>query len=173
VAFDIDANGILHVSAKDLGTGKEQKITITANSGLSDQDIEKMVKDAEAHAEADKKEKEAVETRNRADSMIFQTEKQLKEFEGKVPDEIKKPVEDGIADLKKAKEADDIPKMREVMQRIEEHLMKLGEEIYKQSGAQAGAQGAQPGPQPDAAPGPEAGSQDEKVVDAEVIEDDN
>jgi molecular chaperone DnaK len=174
VAFDIDANGILHVSAKDLGTGKEQKITITANSGLSDQDIEKMVKDAEAHAESDKKEKENVDTRNKADSMIFQTEKQLKEFDEKLPDEIKKPVEDGIADLKKAKEADDVPKMQEVMKSIEEHLMKFGEEIYKQSGAQEGAPGAQAGgAQPGATPGPEtSASNEEKVVDAEVIEDD-
>jgi len=173
VAFDIDANGILHVSAKDLGTGKEQKITITANSGLSDQDIEKMVKDAEAHAEADKQEKESVETRNRADSMIFQTEKQLKEFDEKLPDEIKKPVEEGIAELKKAKEADDVPKMREIMSRIEEQLMKFGEEIYKQSGAQEGAPGAQAGPQAGAAPGPDVSeANEEKVVDAEVIDDD-
>ena len=174
VAFDIDANGILHVSAKDLGTGKEQKITITANSGLSDQDIDKMVKDAEAHAESDKKEKENVDTHNKADSMIFQTEKQLKEFDEKVPGEIKKPVEEGIADLKKAKEANDVPKMQEVMKSIEEHLMKFGEEIYKQSGAQEGAPGAQDGgAQPGAAPGPDASaSNEEKVVDAEVIEDD-
>lgn len=182
VAFDIDANGILHVTAKDLGTGKEQKITITANSGLSDQDIEKMVKDAEAHAEEDKKEKEKIETRNKAESMIFQTEKQLKEFDEKLPEDVKKPVEEGIEDLKKAKEADDIEKMNEIMKSIEEHLMKFGEEIYKQSGGEGmpGAEGF-PGGAPGAAPGPEAagaapgGSEpkkddEEKIVDAEVID---
>jgi len=178
VAFDIDANGILHVTAKDLGTGKEQKITITANSGLSDQDIEGMVKDAEAHAEEDKAEKEKVDTRNHADSMIFQTEKQLKEFGDKLSDEIKKPVEDGIEELKKAKEADDIQAMKDVMQKIEEHLMKFGEEIYKQSGgagdpAAAGAPGgAAPGP--DAAQGADDAKKanDDNIVDAEVIDDD-
>ncbi|MCK5844151.1 MAG: Hsp70 family protein, partial [Victivallales bacterium] len=150
------------------------KITITANSGLSDQDIDKMVKDAEMHAESDKKEKEDVDTHNKADSMIFQTEKQLKEFDEKLPEDIKKPVEEGIADLKKAKEANDVPKMQEVMKSVEEHLMKFGEEIYKQSGAQEGAPGAQEGgPQPGAAPGPDASApNEEKVVDAEVIEDD-
>ena len=177
VAFDIDANGILHVSAKDLGTGKEQKITITANSGLSDQDIEKMVKDAEAHAEDDKKEKDKVETRNRADSMIFQTEKQLKEFEDKLPDEVKKPVQDGIEELKKAKEADDLEKMKSVMQDIEQHLMKFGEEIYKQSGGAGmpGQDGAAPG---GAAPGPDSENSestgtkkdDDDIVDAEVVD---
>ena len=180
VAFDIDANGILHVTAKDLGTGKEQKITITANSGLSDQDIEGMVKDAEAHADEDKTEKDKVDTRNRADSMIFQTEKQLKEFDEKLPDEIKKPVIDGIEDLKKAKESDDIEKMKEVMQKIEEHLMKFGEEIYKQSGGQ-GMPGQDGAPAPDAAgaaPGGDSAEEDKKkkndenIVDAEVIDDD-
>lgn len=178
VSFDIDANGILHVTAKDLGTGKEQKITITANSGLSDQDIEKMVKDAEAHAADDKQEKEKVDTRNRAESMIFQTEKQLKEFDDKLPDEVKKPVKDGIEELKKAKEADDTAKMKEVMQKIEEHLMKFGEEIYKQSGGSGmpGQDGGAPGPDAaGAAPGggdDKNKKDDDNVVDAEVIDDD-
>jgi len=179
VAFDIDANGILHVTAKDLGTGKEQKITITANSGLSDKDIENMVKDAEAHAEADKAEKEKVDTRNQADSMIFQTEKQLKEFDEKLPDDVKNPVKDGIEALKKAKEADDIPKMQEEMKKIEEHLMKFGEEIYKQSGGQGmpGQEGGFPGGAPGTAPGPDAGNSsadnkkdDDNIVDAEVVD---
>lgn len=177
VSFDIDANGILHVTAKDLGTGKEQKITITANSGLSDQDIERMVKDAESHAEDDKAEKDKVDTRNRAESMIFQTEKQLKEFDDKLPEEIKKPVKDGIEDLKKAKDADDIEKMKEVMQKIEEHLMKFGEEIYKQSGG-TGDPGAAPGFNAAGASSGEAENNqknkkdDDNVVDAEVIDDD-
>jgi molecular chaperone DnaK len=189
VTFDIDANGILNVTAKDLGTGKLQKITITASSGLNDKDIEKMVKDAEKFAEQDKSEKEKIEIRNKADMMIYHTEKQLKEFAEKLPDNVKKPVEDGIAELKKAKESDDIEKMKTTMKDIEEHLMKFGEEIYRQSGGAgqpgAGAPGA----------GPEAGQQagqaesepnepepksskkkssgkDEKVVDAEIVDDD-
>ncbi|HBC88871.1 MAG TPA: molecular chaperone DnaK [Lentisphaeria bacterium] len=187
VTFDIDANGILNVTAKDLGTGKVQKITITASSGLSDKDIEKMVKDAEKFAEQDKGEKDKIETRNKAESMIYHTEKQMKEFGEKLPDNVKKPVEEGIEELKKAKEADDIEKMKGTMKKIEEHLMKFGEEIYKQAGAnqagagaaggQAGAAGGQPG-----SSGPDESEQksskkkgsssDEKVVDAEVVDDD-
>ncbi|MFZ2655562.1 MAG: Hsp70 family protein, partial [Victivallales bacterium] len=189
VTFDIDANGILNVTAKDLGTGKVQKITITASSGLNDKDIEKMVKDAEKFAEQDKSEKEKIETRNKADSMIYHTEKQMKEFGEKLPDNVKKPVQDGIDELKKAKEADDIEKMKNTMKSIEEHLMKFGEEIYKQAGAnQAGAAGAggagagsageqAGGPSEQAADDSEKKSSkkkgsDEKVVDAEVVDDD-
>ncbi len=177
VAFDIDANGILHVTAKDLGTGKEQKITITANSGLSDKDIDKMVKDAEAHAADDKVEKDKVDTRNHAESMIFQVEKQLKEFDEKLPDEIKQPVKDGIEELKRAKDADDTQKMKDVMQKIEQHLMKFGEEIYKQAGG-SGAPGAgqdtssfsgQPGGQD--GDSKSSKPKDDDVVDAEVVDD--
>ncbi len=191
VTFDIDANGILNVTAKDLGTGKLQKITITASSGLNDKDIEKMVKDAEKFAEQDKVEKEKIEIRNKADMMIYHTEKQLKEFSEKLPDNVKKPVEDGIAELKKAKESDDIEKMKTTMKDIEEHLMKFGEEIYRQAGG-AGQPGAGPSEAGQGA-GPEAGqsesgtgesepgaskkkkasskSKDEKVVDAEIVDD--
>jgi len=174
VSFDINANGILSVKAKDLGTGKEQQITITANSGLSDSEIDKMVKDAELHAEEDKKEKERIDTRNRAESMIFQTEKQLKEFDGKISDDIKAPIESGIEELKKAKEADDIEKMQSVMQEIESHLMKLGEEIYKQTGEAApGAE--EPAGNSDPAASEQnsnASSSDGDVVDAEIVDDD-
>ena len=100
VTFDIDANGILNVSAKDLGTGKEQKITITANSGLSEDEIKNMVNDAQAHADEDKKRKDAVDTKNRAESMVFQLEKQLKEYGGKLPDSVKKPIEDVLRRLR-------------------------------------------------------------------------
>jgi len=173
VTFDINANGILSVKAKDLGTGKEQQITITANSGLSDEEIEKMVKDAELHAEEDKKAKERIDTKNRAESLIFQTEKQLKELEGKVSDEIKAPVVSSLEDLKKAIEADDTEKMKSIMQEIEPHLMKLGEEVYKQNagaapGADAGAAGQ--GPSGDA--GQSSSSSDSDVVDAEIVDDD-
>ena len=176
VAFDIDANGILHVTAKDLGTGKEQKITITANSGLSDDEIEQMVDEAKAHADEDKKAKEKIETKNKADSMIYQTEKQLKEYGDKIPADIKQPVEDGIAKLKKQLEGEDTEGMKATMTEIEQHLMKFGEKIYEQQ--QAGAQGAQGGPEAQADAGQQAGEQggkkddDDNIVDAEVIDDD-
>jgi molecular chaperone DnaK len=126
------------------------------------------------HAEEDKKEKERIDTRNRAESMIFQTEKQLKEFEGKISDDIKGPIESGIEELKKAKEADDIEKMQSVMQEIESHLMKLGEEIYKQTGEAApGAE--EPAGNSDPAASEQnsnASSSDGDVVDAEIVDDD-
>ena len=177
VAFDIDANGILHVTAKDLGTGKEQKITITANSGLSDDEIEQMVDEAKAHADEDKKAKEQIETKNKADSMIYQTEKQLKEYGDKIPADIKQPVEDGIAKLKKQLEGEDTEGMKATMTEVEQHLMKFGEKIYEQQ-QQAGAQGAQGGQEAQADAGQQAGEQggekddDDNIVDAEVIDDD-
>jgi len=169
VSFDINANGILSVKAKDLGTGKEQQITITANSGLSDTEIDKMVKDAELHAEEDKKEKDRIDTVNKAESMIFQTEKQLKEFDDKISDEIKAPITSGIEDLKKAKEANDIEKMKEVMQSIESHLMKLGEEIYKQTGG-ADPENNQP-QNDDGETTSSSKANDDDVVDAEIVDD--
>jgi molecular chaperone DnaK len=171
VTFDIDANGILNVSAKDLGTGKEQKITITASSGLSDDEISQMVNDAKSHAEEDKERKKAVETRNRADSMVYQTERQLEEHGDKMPDEIKEPVKAGIEDLKKALEANDTARMEEVMKQLEEKLHKFAEELYKNAQADAAQQQAQGG-----APGPDAGSagakkDDDDVIDAEIVDE--
>ena len=176
VAFDIDANGILHVTAKDLGTGKEQKITITANSGLSDEEIENMVDEAKAHADEDKATKDKIETKNKADSMIYQTEKQLKEHGENMSDDIKQPVEDGIAKLKQQLESDDTEAMKATMTEIEQHLMKFGEKIYEQQQQQqaAGAQDAQ-GAQPDAAQETTDNADnkdDDNIVDAEVIDDD-
>ena len=178
VTFDIDANGILHVSAKDLGTGKEQKITITASSGLDETEINNMVKDAEAHAEEDKKKRESVETRNRADSFVYQTEKQIEENGDKLPDTVKKPVQDGIAELKKAIEADDVETMKSVMNDLETKMHSFTEELYKQ--AQASEQAAQ-----GEAGGAEQGtgaqqqtsgqdSDDDTVIDAdyEMVDDD-
>lgn len=141
VVFDIDANGILNVTAKDLGTGKQQKITITASSGLNETEIKNMVKDAEAHASDDKASREKIEIHNKADSMIYQTEKQLKEFEGKVSPAVCEPVKAGIEKLKKEFEANDTEAMKTTMQEIEEHLMKFGQEIYQQAGATGQAAG--------------------------------
>ncbi len=174
VTFDIDANGILHVTAKDLGTGKEQKITISASSGLSDDEINKMVDEAKLHADDDKKQKESIEVKNKADSMVYQTEKQLKEYGDKLPEEVKKPVEDGIAKLKSQLESEDIEGMKATMQELEEHLMKFGQQMYEQQGAQAGG----PGPQDAGAAGGQEppkenpkNSDGDDIVDAEIVDD--
>ena len=167
VTFDIDANGILNVTAKDLGTGKEQKITITAGSGLSEQEIKRMVDDAKTHEAEDKAAKEKIEVKNRADSMVYQTEKQLKELGDKVPADVKQPVQEKIDQLKKQVEANDTEAMKATMQQLEELLMKIGQSVYQQQGAQQGAPGA--GPQAGAQPGQ---AKDGDVVDAEVVDDD-
>jgi molecular chaperone DnaK len=161
VEFDIDANGIVNVAAKDKATGKEQKITIQASGGLSDDDVEKMVKDAEAHAEEDKKKKEVVEVKNNADGMIFATEKSLKEYGDKVSDDEKKAIEDAIADLKSAIESDDIDAedVKAKTEALTQASMKLGEAMYQAQAANA-----------EAGESGEASSEDDNVVDAEFEE---
>jgi len=169
VTFDIDANGILHVTAKDKGTGKEQNITITASSGLSDAEIEKMVNEAKAHAEEDKAIKDKVETRNRADSMVYQLEKQIKEFGDKVPAEVKSQLESKLEALKADIKSDNTEGMKAKMQELEQLAMKMGEAVYAQQQA-AGAAGAGTPPPPQggaAGNGPKAGGDD--VIDAEVV----
>ena len=131
VTFDIDANGIVSVSAKDKGTGKEQKIQIQASGGLSDEEIQKMVKDAEANKEADKKKRDSVDARNQADSLVFSTEKSLKEHGDKVSAEEKKAIENGISDLKKSLESTDIEDIKKKTQSLIQVSMKLGEAVYK------------------------------------------
>ena len=139
VTFDIDANGILNVTAKDKATGKEQNIRIEASSGLTEQEIEKMKKDAEANAEADAKAKESVDKLNSADSMIFQTEKQLKEFGDKLSDDKKKPVEEALEELKKSYESKDLDKIDPALEKINEAWKAASEEMYKaQQGQQEG-----------------------------------
>ncbi len=165
VTFDIDANGILHVTAKDLGTGKEQKITITASSGLSEEEIEKMVNEAKAHEADDKAAKEKVEVHNHADSMIYQLEKQLKEHGDKVPAETKAALEDKIAKLKKDLEADNTEALKAGMKELEELAMKMGEAVYAQQGANPGAGAGTPPPVQ-----PEKKSGDDDIIDAEVVE---
>ena len=169
VTFDIDANGILNVTAKDKGTGKEQHITITADSGLSDEEVERMVNEAKAHEADDKAVKDKIETKNRAESMVYQTEKQLNELGDKVPADLKAPVTDGIEKLKKAISADDTAAMKTAMQELEQQLMKIGESVYRAQqaaeGAQQGAPGAQQTP-------PQGGAKnDDGFVDAEVVDD--
>ena len=141
VTFDIDANGIVHVSAKDLGTGKEQHIRIESSSGLSDAEIDRMVKKAEANAEADKKEQEKVEIRNEADSLVYQTEKTLKELGDKVPQAEKAGIEDAVAAVKRALESGDTDEIKAKTEALKQVGMKMGEELYKQNQAAGGATG--------------------------------
>ena len=141
VTFDIDANGIVHVSAKDLGTGKEQHIQITSSSGLSDAEIEKMVKDAEANAAADKAKRESVDAHNEADSMIYATEKSLKELGDKVDAAEKQKIEDAIAALRKSLEGDNVEEIKAKTEELKNASYKIAEELYKQQAAQGGAAG--------------------------------
>ena len=140
VAFDIDANGIVHVSAKDLGTGKEQSIQITASSGLSEAEIEKLVKEAESHAEDDKKKKELIEARNHADSFAYSVEKNVKEFGDKIDAAEKARIEEGIAKLKKAVEGDDIQAINTAQEELTTASHKLAEAMYAQASQQAPGQ---------------------------------
>ncbi|MDR0722120.1 MAG: molecular chaperone DnaK [Treponema sp.] len=140
VAFDIDANGIVHVSAKDLGTGKEQKIRIESSSGLSDTDIDRMVKEAELHAEEDRKERERAEVRNEADTMIYSTEKNIKDLGDKINAADKAKAEEAIADLKRALEGAEVQAIRDKTETLKQVSYKIAEEVYKQTGAQPGQQ---------------------------------
>ena len=171
VTFDIDANGIVHVSAKDLGTGKEQHIRIESSSGLSESEIDRMVKEAEANAENDKKEREKVEVRNEADSMIYQTEKTLKEMGDKVNAADKQRIEDAVATLKKAIEGGDTADIKSKTEALQQAAYKIAEEMYKQQGTgAAGAAGA--GAAGGAAEsGPTKGTADD--VDYEVVKDED
>ena len=155
VTFDIDANGIVHVTAKDKATNKEQSIRIQANGGLSDSDIQQMVRDAETNAAEDKKRKELVEARNHADASIHQTEKSLAEFGDKVSAEDKASIESALADLKSARDADDVEAITSKTQGLMQASMKLGEAMYKAQ-ASANEGGAAPS--------------DDGVVDAEFEE---
>ncbi len=141
VTFDIDANGIVNVSAKDTATGKEQQIRIQASGGLSDEDIERMVQEAEANAEADKERREGVEVRNTADALVHAAEKNLVEHGDKVPDEDKTAIETAVAELKEALEGDDLEVIQEKVNSLNEASMKLGEAMYKAAQAEGGAEG--------------------------------
>ena len=183
VTFDIDANGILNVSAKDLATGKEQAIQIQSSSGLSKEDVEGMRKEAEEHAEDDKKKRELIEERNKADSLAYSTEKTLKEHGSKIPESDRKKIEDAIAALKKAKDGDDAAEIRRLSEELTNAAQTLGRILYEQAAQQQAAAGgpagaadsAGPGPQPGSGPQPETEQKkDEGVVDAdfEVVDDD-
>jgi len=168
VTFDIDANGIVNVSAKDKGTGKEQKIQIQASGGLSDEEIEKMVKDAEANKDADKKKRESVDVRNQADTLIHSTEKNLKEHGSKISDAEKKAIEDGSNALKESLKTEDIEDIKKKTETLVQASMKLGEAIYKSQ------QNTKPDSDKDDGKD-EKGKKDDNVVDAdfEEVKDDN
>ena len=158
VTFDIDANGILSVSAKDKGTGKEQKITIQASGGLSDEDIDKMVKDAEANKDADKKKRELVEAKNQSETITHQITKQLKEHGDKISEEEKKAIEEANAELVEVSKTDDTAKIQEAIKKLTEASMKLGEAVYKQA------------QQEQAQPEQQGENTEENVVDADFKE---
>jgi molecular chaperone DnaK len=141
VTFDIDANGIVHVAAKDLGTGKEQSIRITASSGLVEDEIKKMVKDAEAHAADDKKRRELAEARNQLDSLVYTTEKSLKEYTDKIDSGEKQNIEDAIAKAKKSLESNDVGAIKAAQEELTRSSHKLAEAMYAKAGG-----GAQEGP---------------------------
>ncbi len=167
VTFDIDANGILNVSAKDKATGKEQAIRITASSGLTEEEIEKMVKDAEAHAEEDKRKKEMIEVKNKADSLVYATQKSLKDFGDKISEDEKKEIEEAIEKTKKAIEGDSKEEIEKAMEELARKSHKLAEEAYKKAQAEGGsAQG-------ESAAQSEGTKDEEDVVEAEVEEDGN
>jgi molecular chaperone DnaK len=170
VAFDIDANGIVHVNAKDLGTGKEQSIKITASSGLSDADIEKLVKDAEMHAEEDKRRKELIETRNQADSMVYSVEKNIKEFGDKIDSAEKTKIEDAIARTKKALEGDDVEAIKKAQDDLMNVSHKLAEAMYAKSAGPQGGPGADGGAQQQSGDQQASGKKNDDVVDADFEE---
>ena len=169
VTFDIDANGIVHVSAKDQGTGKEQSMTISGGSALSKDDIDQMVKDAEQYAEEDARRREAVEARNQADSLVYSTEKFLSENDEKLPDDVKTEVRADLDDLKKLLEDDDTDKdaFTAAITKLGESSQKMGAAIYAASEGAEGAEGAAPGE-----PGASTGDGDDNVVDAEIVDED-
>lgn len=169
VTFDIDANGIVNVKAKDLGTGKEQKITITSSGTLDKDEVDRLVKEAEANAEADKKRKEAVEARNQADSLCYQAEKTIKDMEGKGSDELIAKVKTAMDALKEKMKGDDVDAIKKATEDLTKPLYELSAELYKQTEA---AKGAEAGAGAGAANAGGAKKADDDVVDAEVVDDD-
>ena len=162
VGFDIDANGIMNVSAKDLGTGKEQKITITSSSGLSKDEVERLVRDAESHADEDKKRREEIETKNQLDSLVYQVEKMLSENREKLAGGDVQSLENAIGEARKAMEQGDLETMRTATDNLQKASHKLAEMMYQQASAQGG---------PDAGQGTPSGESKDDVIEAEVVDE--
>ncbi len=173
VSFDIDANGIVHVNAKDLGTGKEQSMTITGGSGLPKDDIERMMREAEQYAEEDRSRRETVETRNTADSLVYQTEKFIADNEEKLPADAKTEVQESIAEVKKSLEGEDAAAIKTATDNLARTSQKLGAALYANvQGGGDGGDGPMFDPPADSAAGGSAGHGDDDVVDAEIVDDD-
>ena len=166
VAFDIDANGIVHVSAKDLGTGKSQAMTITGGSALGKDEIDRMMREAEQHAEEDRQRREDAEVRNQAESLVYQTEKFVKENDEKLPADVKEPVNSALAEAQEALKGTDTAAIKSSMEKLATESQKLGAALYQQQGGDAGAAGATPGADQQQS----AGADD--VVDAEIVDED-
>jgi molecular chaperone DnaK len=175
VTFDIDANGILHVSAKDLGTGKEQKITITASSGLSKDEIEKMRKDGELHAEEDRQRKEEIETRNEADNAVYRSEKMLKDNKDKISEGDRTKIETALNEVKEALKGTDAAAIKTASEKLNEAWQAVSAELYKAAAEKAqaskGAPGAQPGPETGGEPQGEGKKDEGPIIDAEVVDE--
>jgi molecular chaperone DnaK len=171
VTFDIDANGIVNVSAKDLGTGKEQKITITSSSGLNKDEVDRMMKEAEAHAEEDRKRREEIETRNRADQAVYGAERLLKDTGDKLGAADKAAIETAMEAVKKASEGTDTAALDKALEQLTAAQHKAAEALYKQQAPGASAPGA--GPAGAGAAGSAAGGQQKSgdVIDAEVVDE--
>lgn len=175
VTFDIDANGILNVSAKDKASGKEQKITITGSTGLNKEEVEKMTKDAEAHAEEDRKKKEVIESKNMAENLIYSSEKALKDAEGKISDDVKKEVEDAVTALKEVKDGDDLEQIKAKTESLSGVLQKIGAAMYSQEtpsgdGQSAEGQSSEEGPSDESSTSGEDAAKEE-AVEGEVVDE--
>jgi molecular chaperone DnaK len=167
VTFDIDANGIMHVGAKDLGTGKEQRMTVTGGSALPKDDIDRMMREAEQYADEDHKRREAAETRNQAEQLVYQTEKFIADNADKVPGDVKAEVETSIADLKEKLKGDDTGAIREATEKVAATSQKLGQALYANAQSEAAAGGAG-----SADAGAQQAAAEDDVVDAEIVDED-
>jgi molecular chaperone DnaK len=177
VTFDIDANGILNVSAKDKGTGNEQKITITSSSGLSKDEVDRMTKEGELHADEDRRHKEEVEVKNRADAMVYSVEKMLKENREKISEGDAKNIDAALEEAKKVIQEGDTAKINAAVERLTTASHKLAEAMYKQTGPAEAAPGTEAGASADAGPSASDGAHDKgktdgEVIDAEVVDED-
>ncbi|MEU9478011.1 molecular chaperone DnaK [Streptomyces sp. NPDC048191] len=172
VAFDIDANGIMHVSAKDLGTGKEQKMTVTGGSALPKDDIDRMVREAEQHAEEDRARREAAETRNQAEQLVYSTEKLIADNPDRIPADAKSETESALAELKERLKGEDTSAIRQATERTAEAAQKIGTALYERSRTEGQASGADTSSAGAASSASSAASSDEDVVDAEIVDDD-
>jgi molecular chaperone DnaK len=173
VAFDIDANGILHVSAKDLGTGKQQAITITGHSGRDDKEIDRMMKDAEAHSAEDKKRREIIDAKNQADQLVYTLEKLLRENKERVPEKEADLIRAEIENTKKALESENLERIKQAVESLSRASHKMNEMMYQQAGQQQGQQESAQQPRSQTSGGAAGkGGDDSEVIDAEVVDDD-